>query len=248
MKAICLLLLLTIFTSCDYIANLDKTGQQDTIPVSLEPFNAIILKAPCRIELIDGLTSNDTRLHGMDFIIDGYQLTVENGTLTIGHQQSTILQKEKIGTLSLPASVVENITLNAPGIICSPSPITTTQLHIVVNGSGIYSETDLKLNCNTFQLAVYGGINQSMHHLEGTVKQAHYYLEGCTGLEASRLITQETNITHRSNANCYLHCQEHLNAVIYSTGSVYYSGSPQVTVDVRETTLRQASGQVSKSY
>ncbi|PZX20363.1 putative autotransporter adhesin-like protein [Breznakibacter xylanolyticus] len=247
MKAICLLLFLALFTSCDYIANLDKTGQQDTIPVSLEPFNAINLQAPCRVELTNGLSSDETRLHGIDFIIDGYQLTVENGTLTIGHQQSSILQKEKIGTLTLPASLIQNITLNAPGIICSPSPITVTQLHIVVNGSGIYSETDLKLNCNTFQLAVYGGINQSMHHLEGTVKQANYYLEGCTGLDASKLITQETNITHRSNANCYLHCQAQLNAVIYSTGSVYYSGSPQVSIDVRETTLMKASGVVTRS-
>ena len=246
MKRAMLMLPLTIalLTSCDYIANLDKTGNQDTIYTPLQSITSIDVQSPCKL-ILTNVMNEVAMITGPDFIIDGYELTQEGENLIIRHKQSAYLQKEKMGHISIPASLLKSIALNAPCQVSSnDQTFTSDNLTIVINGKGIYSETDLVLDCQSFQLSVFGGINQSHHQLKGKAKQTGYFIEGCTDIDATELMSQQTSITHRSNANCRIRCTETLNAIMYSTGSLYYIGSPQVNIERRETSLMKASGTV----
>jgi hypothetical protein len=239
-----LLLALVTMTSCDYIVNIDKTGNQDTIYTPLQSITSIDIQSPCKL-ILTNVTNEVAMITGPDFIIDGYELTHEGEHLMIRHKQSGYLQKEKLGHISIPATLLKSITLNAPCQVSSnEQTFTSEHLSIVINGKGIYSETNLVLDCQSFQLSVFGGINQSHHQLKGKAKQTDYYIEGVTDIDATELVSQNTSITHRSNADCRICCTQTLHAIMYSTGSLYYIGSPQVNTERRETTLMKASGTV----
>jgi hypothetical protein len=229
--------------SCEYITSINKTGDIDSLVFVSNSPAGIEINAPCNILLTNDNTNNII-LKGYDFIIDGYQLKSSDQKLVVDHKSSGLIQKEKMGTLVIGIKSLSSITLNSPAVIFSNDTVHTQSLTMVVNGSGIYSETNLIINCQSINLNVYGGVNQTTHHISGLAANASYYIEGCTSVDASELISQNTNIVQRSISDCKVNVNQNLAVTIYSKGDVYYRGEPQLSFEKHKTTLMNATGEI----
>jgi hypothetical protein len=80
--------------------------------------------------------------------------------------------------------------------------------------------------------------------LNGIVDNAIYHIEGGTDIDALALKSSATSITHRSYGHCHVHASDELKVTIFSTGNVYYSGTPVLDVTHQKNSLMKASGQV----
>ena len=242
-KLAALLFLATILGSCSYILDLNRTGDDKIIKLDWNGATNIEIWAPCQMTLINSNTTG-IEIEGMDFIVDGYEITQTEDELIIEHENTSSLQEKKMADIRLSAPDFETITYNAAGHLLNEDTLTVDQFKIVVNGKGIYTTSNLTLKGNSLTLYVYGGINKSEHKLSGIVNKASYTMEGGTDIDAINLKTQTTNINHKSYGNIYVDAEEYLNAQIYSTGNIYYTGQPTISFEIIENTIMDASGQL----
>ncbi|MGQ1948087.1 GIN domain-containing protein [Geofilum sp. OHC36d9] len=242
-KITALLYFTTLLSSCTYITDMKRTGDNKTISLSWNGATNIEIWAPCQIVLINSDTTA-IQIEGMDFIVDGYELTQSEEKLTIEHKQTNWLQEEKMAEIRLYAPDFKTIIYNSPGHLLCRDTLIVNQFQIVVNGKGIFTTSDLTLKGNSLTLNVYGGINKSYHKLSGILSKASYTMEGGTDIDALNLKTQITNVNHKSYGNIYLNAEEQLNAKIYSTGNIYYTGQPNISFETIESTIMKASGQL----
>lgn len=240
------LLLLSVLTlgSCSYILDMKRSGDDKKIGVAWNGGSSIEVWAPCKLILVNS-ENPFMEVEGMDFIVDGYDFIQSDDKLVIEHKNTNWLQEEKIANITLGAPDFRRVTFNSPGKITNKDTLTINQLLIVVNGKGIYTTSDLILKGDNLSINVYGGINKSGHRLSGELKSAQYTMEGGTDIDALKLKTQTVSIIQKSYGNIFLNATEKLKGKIYSTGNIYYSGSPEVEVDIVISAVMDASGEVA---
>lgn len=230
-------------TGCDYITSLNKTGDKESINLIAQSPVEVVVNASCKIQLLDSKSDTIT-MTGYDFVVEDYQYKHEGQQLIVSHKNGDYLQREKMGTLAIPINQINRITINAPAILASDDTLRTRDLSVVINGRGLYSETDLLIDCQNFNLNVYGGNNQTMHHLAGKTTQCNLFVEGCAPIIAENLQCQVVTITQRSIADCLISVEQKLTANIYSSGNIFYTGKPEINCTKHTTTLMSASGEV----
>jgi hypothetical protein len=244
MKQISSLIILVIsLTGCDYITSLNKTGDKESININAQSPVELVVNASCKIQLFDSKSDTMT-MSGYDFVVEDYQYKHEGQQLIVSHKNGEYLQREKMGTLAIPINQINRITVNAPSIIASDDTLNVQTFTVVINGRGLYSETNLLIDGQNFNLNVYGGNNQTMHRLAGTTTNCALFIEGCAPVDAENLQCQNVTITQRSIADCAIRVDQKLTANIYSSGNIYYTGNPLITCTKHTTTLMSATGEV----
>lgn len=231
-----------MLAGCSYITDLKRVGDDITMDIDWLGAGEIEIEAPVRLILVNSETPA-LQLSGMDFIVEGYDLIQEENKLTIRHQNIDWLQDSKIADLYVYGDVFNRITANAPcQITTNNDTLIINQLTLVVNGKGIYTTSDLTLKGHSLSISVYGGINKSKHTLSGQVEKALYHIQGGTDIEAAELSTSTTTVMHKSYGDCYLNVTAQLQVTIFSTGNVFYTGSPELTFEQRQNTVMTATG------
>lgn len=238
-----LALLLSVITlgSCSYILDIKRSGEIKKTETPWNGASSIEVWAPCKLVLVNS-ENPFMEVEGMDFIVDGYDFIQSDDKLVIEHKNTNWLQEEKIANITLGASDFKRVTFNSPGKITTRDTLSITQLQIVVNGKGIYTTSHLILKGDNFSLSVYGGVNKSSHHLSGELRNAQYNMEGGTDIDALELKTKKVSVIQKSYGNIFLNATEKLTGKIYSTGNIYYSGDPNVEVEIVKNSVMQASG------
>jgi hypothetical protein len=231
-----------MLTECSYVTDLKRIGEETTVDISWSGANEIEVWAPVRLVLVNS-ESPALQLTGMDFIVEGYDLIQEENKLSIKHQNINWLQDGKIADLYIYSSNFDRITANAPcQITTNRDTLLINHLSLVVNGKGIYTTSDMILKGQDLAISVYGGINKSKHTLAGKVGNATYHIQGGTDIDALELATQSTTVVHKSYGDCYINAGKSLQVTIFSTGNVFYTGSPQLTFEQRQNTIMTATG------
>src|SRR5690554_3630161 len=238
-----LALLISVITlgSCSYILDIKRSGEIKKTETPWNGASSIEVWTPCKLVLVNS-ENPFMEVEGMDFIVDGYDLIQSDDKLIIEHKNTNWLQEEKIANITLGASDFKRVTFNSPGKITTRDTLSITQLQIVVNGKGIYTTSHLILKGDNFSLSVYGGVNKSSHHLSGELRNAQYNMEGGTDIDALELKTKKVSVILKSYGNIFLNATEKLTGKIYSTGNIYYSGDPNVEVEIVKNSVMQASG------
>lgn len=244
-RAFQLILVLFSLNSCNYIFDLKRTGDQVSEEIPWNGATQIEIWAPVHLILVN---SDEVKMEisGMDFIVDGYNLIQSDEKLIIKHQNSNQLQEAKIADLTLYAPQFKQITANSPSKITNKDTLRFDNLNIVVNGKGVFTTSELTLKGNNFSLAVYGGSNKSKHILSGKLHSVLYNIQGGTDIEAFDLLTSQTTIIQKSYGDCYVSATDYIEVNTYSTGDVYYEGSPEIKFQRIVNTLMKASGQIYK--
>jgi DNA polymerase III psi subunit len=236
------ILAIGMLAGCNYITDLKRVGDETTLNIGWSGAGEIEIEAPVRLILVNSETPS-LQLTGMDFIVEGYDLIQEDHKLIIRHQNVNWLQDSKIADLYVYSTDFNRITANAPCQITSNNDtLIINQLSLVVNGKGIYTTSDLIVKGNSLSISVYGGINKSQHILAGQVNKATYHIQGGTDMDALALATQNTTVIHKSYGDCYLNATDQLQVTIFSTGNVYYTGTPELTFEQRQNTVMTSTG------
>lgn len=235
-----------LIASCDYIVDLKKTGTTITEEIPWNGASHIEIWAPVQLILTNSATTK-IKMTGMDFILQGYQLTQTDEKLIIEHNHNSQLQENRMASLMLFAPDFKNITANSPCKITTHDTLHIDRLNIVVNGKGAFTSGSMILKGQSINLAVYGGTNKSMQRLSGKINTASYHIQGGTDIDALELSTLETIIVNKSYGDCYVNVTDHLKVQTYSTGNVYYRGSPEIEFELIENTLMKATGTIRKT-
>lgn len=236
---------LILIASCDYIVDLKKTGTTITQEIPWNGANHIEIWAPVKLILTNS-ASTKMEMTGMDFIVEGYTLTQTDDKLIIEHDHNSQLQENRMASLTLFAPGFKNITANSPCKITSQDTLHIDRLNIVVNGKGAFTSSNLIIKGQSINLAVYGGTNKSMQRLSGKTNTASYHIQGGTDIDALDLSTLETIIVNKSYGDCFVNAANRLQVQTYSTGNVFYTGSPEVEFELIENTLMKATGGISR--
>ena len=236
------ILVLGMLAGCSYITDLKRTGDEITQDMGWSGADEIEIWAPVRLILVNS-ESSALQLTGMEFIVEGYDLIQEENKLIIRHQNIDWLQDSKIADLYVYSSEFNRITANAPcQITTNNDTLLINHLSLVVNGKGIYTTSDMILKGSALSISVFGGINKSKHTLAGQVDNVTYHIQGGTDIDALELATKSTTVVHKSYGDCYLNARDQLMVTIYSTGNVFFTGSPELTFEQRQNTLMTATG------
>ena len=242
-NTVILTLLLLLLSSCSYVSDLKRTGEDISKELSWNGAADIEIWASVRLIPI---SSNESKieLRGMDYIVNDYEFIQSDNKLIVKHNNPERLQENKIADLLLYAPDFRNFTFNAPCKLYCNNALRFNTMNIIVNGKGTFTTSDLVLEGNRLNLTVFGEINKSNHTLSGNVDFVNYYIEGSTNIKAANLSTKETVITHKSIGDCYVSVSELLEVYIYSTGNVYYSGSPEIHFEQVQNSLMNAEGKL----
>nr|WP_321405939.1 DUF2807 domain-containing protein [uncultured Carboxylicivirga sp.] len=235
-----------ICTSCEYINFLNKEGSMVEYNYNVGKIKYLIADASYRIILTNS-SSQTINISGYDYLTDGIIFEENGDTLRIDNDHYFI-QKSKLPEITIGGSSLNNITLNAVCQINCIENIETNQLRLTMNGGSQYTESDLDLTCQNLSLAVYGLNNVGTHIIKGTVENVSYILEGSVNLDALDLISQKTNVIHKSIGYCKVNVINELNVNTYSTGNTYYIGNPAIQHQHIELPYFTSTGEVIKIH
>jgi hypothetical protein len=104
---------------------------------------------------------------------------------------------------------------------------------IVVNGPGVYSESELKIRSKSISIAAFGK-NSGHHILQGSTDDLRLTMEGLAWTDASQLTATNVTVIQRSLKSTFVHAVDELTVNMYSSGDVYYSGSPVLNFKIVE--------------
>jgi hypothetical protein len=242
----CIFVILIGLASCEYITEMNKTGDIVSKDIAWEGAEEIEIWAPIRLILVNS-DSSYMHLSGMDFIIEGYRLYNQDGRLFIKHNKTEILQESKIANLYVYSPSFKRIDTNSPcKITTNGDTLDITSLSIVVNGKGLYTTGDFILKGDEFHLSVYGGVNKTHHNIAGQVNNAYYHLEGGCDIIADKLQSKSCEVTQKAYGDIYLCAEEKLLVRVYSTGNVYFKGDPEIDFEQVKNNMMKASGKLIK--
>ncbi|MDR2927109.1 MAG: DUF2807 domain-containing protein [Cytophagaceae bacterium] len=242
-EAIMLFCIVFLFSSCSYIADIDREGETISKEIAWNGASRIEILAPVRFIPINS-DECKIRLTGMDFIVNDYEITDAGDTLIIKHKKSLNIQENKIATLEVYATDFKTIFINSPCQLASYDTLTFNSLQMIVNGSGALMTGHLLLKGNDFRFMAFGGSNRCRPRFSGTVNSAYFQLQGGSDADASSLLTSMAVVEQRSNGNCSVSISNHLKATIYSTGNIYCWGKPETEFVRVENNLMQATGEL----
>jgi hypothetical protein len=222
-------ILALICHSCDYISSINQEGPVISKTIDLQPLTNLVVEAPYQITIHQS-DENKAIVEGMDYLVNEIDIVQSGDTLLLRHHAAYNIQKSKVLKLDLYTGNLKSVTSNAPGTLLTADTLHVPELSIVVNGSGMFFETNITIDVNDFSLYVYGMVNSGTHHLAGKANKAYFQMEGCTYTYADKLQTRETDFINKSSANAFVNADSALNVTIYSGGNLYYLGNPALNV------------------
>lgn len=212
------------FQRCDYVEVLNQEGSYIETEEWLDEFTSIRVETHIKL-ILEQTTEHTALISGMDLKVNNVLLKVENKELIISEKASALNRKDQLATVHLPVNVIDRITLNTPTQLRSANELSFDKLVIIVNGGGTYSDSNLKLNCQSILLAAFGP-NSGLHQLSGSTNHLHLAMEGLAWTDASQLISSTVIVQQRSLKSSYVQAIDQLTVNMYSSGNVYFTGQP----------------------
>ncbi len=212
---------------CDYLSDLNGSGEEITQTREISPFSEIELNVSAELRLMPS-TSNTCMLEGSSEQIEKLVFKQDGTLLTIESKGSAIEQKDQMLIITLPINNLTSLKTNVPSIIYSLDTIRVNSFNFTINSRGSFTNSNLILKGNNLTLSAYG-TNVGNHKLSGLIETLNLTLEGISSVDASNLITHHVTMNQKSGKNSTVNTNESLNVNMYSSGNVYYYQHPEVT-------------------
>ena len=232
LKYLLWVLSLLLIQSCEYIEGLHHEGIVIEKEEQIGAFNKIRIETSVNL-ILEQNEEGIVRISGLDFKVENIIITIENEELVIHAVSVALARKDQMTTIFLPVKALEKISVNAPSEISSEGELILDNFMMVINGRGTYTNSNLKLNCKKVSIAAYGE-NLGTHSLTGATESLHLTMEGLANADASQMIAKEAAINQRSLKSSYLQVLNKLHVNMYSSGHVYYKGSPSLVYKTRD--------------
>lgn len=209
---------------CNYVEVLYREDETIEIEARIGDYNTITVNEEIAL-VLEQTNDQIAVISGLDYKVNNLKLTIEDQELLIEPKESTYNRKDQVITVYLPVKNLQRITLNRPTLLSSANELLLDKFTLVVNGPGVYSESDLTLRGKSITIAAYGK-NSGHHILEGSTDDLRLTMEGAAWTDASQLVATNVTVTQRSLKSSFVYAADVLTVNMYSSGNVYYSGNP----------------------
>jgi len=177
------------------------------------------------------LTSGDTamlRVEAGKNLLPLIKTTIEGDEIHIRNDNrcNWVRSYKHKPTVYLTLPLVDFIYYSGSGDISMSNTFTSDT--IAVNSWDGSGTINLDLNCRATHLNLHTG--PADINVKGSASQSYIWCAGNGMLHGENFITGYTYIEHKGTGNCYLNVTHELHAIIHWTGSIYYSGHPQIVV------------------
>ncbi|WP_017733415.1 head GIN domain-containing protein [Nafulsella turpanensis] len=202
----------------------------------LEPFDRINLSMGANVYLEPGARQSFT-IEGDEELLSHVITEVEDGELEIKLErewQNKNREKAPIIRITVPA--LEALKVTGSGHVQTQSPFRNDELELAVTGSG---DIVMPIDTDRLGLSITGSGNMD---LEGRAEEAAIKITGSGEINGEDLAIQNCNVKISGSGDCRIRAEQSIEARISGSGTVYYSGSPEV-VDVQS----HGSGKVVKA-
>ncbi len=224
MKLTIPIILLILFSACEYIDNLTESSAIITKTIVSSPIEKLTIEAPCKLVLNHKI--QDIIIVGQEHLINELILDNSESHLIIDHRAKDYLQNSKLIEIHVNADKLTNVTINRVINLVSDDIIHSNKLSVVVNGTAKFTEMDLELDNRSTVLMVYGYNNSGNFRLQGFSDSFSTNIEGSVNVYASDLLSTSVDVKHKSIGECRVYSQEVLKVETYSSGNTYYKGDP----------------------
>jgi hypothetical protein len=205
-----------------------SAGEYKTVERSLDGFSAIELNDYIQYELCD-TTFYGVVITAPGNLIPDIETEVNQGKLVI-HNRNTCnfvrSYKKKI-TIRICSPAFTNVQNFSTGDIRSVNPIQTTKF-LMENrhAAGVHQ---LELYADTVDIKTHAGVCDVI--VNGSANAVYLFNQGLGILDARAMSTPKAFVNNSSVNKVYVNASDYLFAFIYSSGSIYYSGAPDL-IDV----------------
>jgi hypothetical protein len=227
---------------CDYTDALMKDGKMIEKEFTVEAFDRVVIETSVRLVLANG-QEYVACARGLDFILPRLVLEQDGKTLVIGSEGMVGFRKKQMPELILSSPELKHITSNFPAEITTFDTLNISQLSIVVNGRGMFTQCDMVVKAGQLSLSVYGS-NAGNHIFRGSADKLQVIAEGLTSVDASELEAKEVKYVQQSVNDGYLWATEKLFVSMLSSGDIFYYGEPDTTIQTGEPLYEVEPGEV----
>jgi hypothetical protein len=225
-------LMIGFLSGCDYADALLKDGEIIRKEVVLNSFDRIEIETSVQLVLTNNADSVAV-LEGLDFLIPRLVLKQKGTVLKIESEGLIGFREKQLPSVIVGVSGLKRITSNFPSKISNLDTLKISNFSVVINGRGTFTECNLLVNAGTISLSAYGS-NVGNHIFRGRAEQLTIHAEGLSSVDASELDAEKVQLVQKSVNPLYVNASEVLNVDIFSSGNVYYTGSPETSLTFGE--------------
>lgn len=222
----CLLTLL--ITGCEKLPGEDcfkSTGETIIEHRSVGPFEHIVLEDNINLILTQG-NEEAISVKAGENLLESIITEVNNNELTIKNENKCnwVRDFNKEIDVYLTVRNLCSVTYRSSGLILSTNTITTDSLNIAVwDGTGTI---DMDIQTRVSVLSIhYGSVD---FHMRGHSNVGYIYAGSYGPFFCEDLVTKFMFMDNRGSNDCYVHCVKQLEVEIEYTGSIYYTGNPEI--------------------
>ena len=231
-----------MLSGCDYTDALLKDGQVVRKEVALSSFERIEIETSVNLVLTNTADSLAI-IEGLDFLVPRLLLIQEGNVLRIESEGLIGFREKQLPSVILGVSGLKRITSNFPSKITSLHTLKVSALSIVINGRGTFTQCNLQVDAGSISLATYGS-NVGNHVFSGFADKLSVNAEGLSTVDSRGLNAKSVRLVQKSVNSSYVNALEYLEVEVYSSGNVYYSGTPETKIKMGEPLYDVALGEV----
>jgi hypothetical protein len=226
MKMITRMVLLSVMTASMIGCKKDIMGVgphiTETRPISY--FTGIDLRMNGNVYYKKGNTLS-LEIIAQQNILDMLETNVINNILVIRYRDGKTSDADESIRISVTAPYVNNFSLNTSGSIYSLDDIQATNLWLHSSGSGAISLKNVVAETIEAVTTAAGSINA----LNGTVVSENLKTYGSGQIILSGILARTAKIRTSGSGKVQVRVADYLHATIEGSGSIYYSGYPDVS-------------------
>ncbi|GAB7086778.1 GIN domain-containing protein [Marinifilum fragile] len=244
MRNVSLLIILTTFclSSCSSFNPFESEGEYIEKRIDINGVSAIENLNTFQIQIIQD-DEEFIVLKGGENLISKTNVKVADQQLIIDHSYNNKARNFDLITAEVHLKEVNKITCSAPANISSINELSGNHLDIIVYSESQLVEMNLNLEYDSMKFHSLGSATGG-YKFSGICPNAHYILNGVINIKAGSL--QSNNITLAQNGigEAHVWAKDKLSVSIYSSGNIYYTGTPEISVKRVQVNNQNPTGKV----
>ncbi|MEC5147364.1 head GIN domain-containing protein [Chitinophaga sp. 212800010-3] len=190
------------------------------------PFTDVEVSGPFEVHLLQENTSA-VELRAEDNIIGAIETGIHNNSLFVRMRNNVNIRRHKPIKIYVHNPIYQRVKFDGSGSLDNKDTLRTSLFKYELNGD---SDASLLLAANDLNTTINGSGNIA---LKGSANSIDSDINGDGNIAAINMEVQNANITIRGSGEHTILVRKHLDARIYGSGNIYYSGNPGITLDVK---------------
>ena len=222
---ISILIVIPGLSNCDGIFESRKKESVKKV-LRLEDFSHINIYGICNLVLRQD-TFNLLTMEGVKDVVSDIEVKIMNDTLIIRNNNNRLFRIDERPSLCLIFKNISYLWTFDPVNVSSFDTLALDWFYYYPIGE--IGEADLTINCGFF------GLDNSANtlgrfYIKGKANDVHFFNRYGSSIYADSLISKEMQVINESIGDVYIQVENKLRVYIWGSGSIYYTGDPEVQV------------------